>query len=99
VVATGESHSVRDFVELAFGHVGLEPDDYVTVDPRLLRPADVDHLVGDSTKAQLDLGWRREVSFPELVNMMVDADVERLRRAIERGDAVPSHPPRVRISR
>ena len=99
VIATGEAHSVRDFVELAFGHIDLDPDAFVTVDPRLLRPADVDHLVGDSTKAHLELGWRREVSFQELVTMMVDADIARLQRAVERGDVVPSRPPRIKISR
>jgi GDPmannose 4,6-dehydratase len=99
VIATGESHSVRELVDLAFSHVGLDPAGYVTVEPHLLRPADIDHLVGDSTKARLELGWRPEVSFEQLVKRMVDADVERLKQAIERGGAVPAYAPSVRISR
>jgi len=78
VVASGESHSGREFVDLAFGHVGLDPARYVRFDPALLRPADVDHLVGDASRARADLGWRPEVSFEELVRIMVDADIERL---------------------
>ena len=99
VIATGESHSVRELVDLAFSHVGLDPSGYVTVEPHLLRPADIDHLVGDSTKARLELGWRPEVSFEHLVQRMVDADVERLKQAIERGGTVPAYAPSVRISR
>ncbi|MBV9280830.1 MAG: GDP-mannose 4,6-dehydratase [Chloroflexi bacterium] len=98
VVATGESHSVRDLVDVAARHVGLDPDASITVDPRLLRPADVDHLVGDATRAKLELGWNRAVSFEQLVHMMVDADLARLSRAVERGDAVPAYPPRIHIS-
>jgi GDPmannose 4,6-dehydratase len=79
VVATGENHSVREFAEIAFAHVGLDWKRYVKVDPRLLRPAEVDTLVGDATKARSRLGWRPRVSFPELVRMMVEADLERLR--------------------
>jgi GDPmannose 4,6-dehydratase len=81
VIATGESHSVRELVELAFGHVGLDWQKYVKIDPKLLRPAEVDHLVGDSSKARKVLGWKPEVDFPGLVKMMVDADLERLSRA------------------
>jgi GDPmannose 4,6-dehydratase len=78
VIATGEEHSVRELVEVAFGHVGLDPEQYVVVDESLLRPAEVDHLVGDSTKARAELGWEPQVSFSELVQGMVDADLARL---------------------
>ena len=75
VIATGEKHSVREFVELAFAHVGLDWKKYVEVDSRFLRPADVTTLRGDSEKARRLLGWEPKVSFAELVTMMVDADV------------------------
>jgi GDPmannose 4,6-dehydratase len=81
VVATGVSHSVRELVETAFSHVGLDWQQYVKTDPAFLRPAEVDHLIGDSTKARTKLGWTPEVDFKELVTMMVDADLERLRTA------------------
>lgn len=75
VVATGEVHSVRDFLEEAFGYLGLDYHDYVVVDPQFIRPAEVDYLVGDATKAREVLGWEPTVSFPVLVRMMVDADL------------------------
>jgi GDPmannose 4,6-dehydratase len=78
VIATGKEHSVREFVEIAFEHAGLEWEQYVTTDPAFLRPAEVDHLVGDSTKARDRFGWEPRTSFRELATMMVDADVERL---------------------
>jgi GDPmannose 4,6-dehydratase len=78
VVATGENHSVREFVEIAFGHVGLDWQQYVKLDPRFLRPAEVDHLRGNAEKARRLLGWEPTVSFPELVKMMVDADLTAL---------------------
>jgi GDPmannose 4,6-dehydratase len=78
VIATGIEHSVRDCVELAFAHAGLDPDDYIRVDPRHLRPAEVDHLVGDASKAREKLGWEPRTPFRELIEMMVDADLERL---------------------
>jgi GDPmannose 4,6-dehydratase len=78
VIATGISHSVQRLVELAFGHAGLEWERYVRVDPAFLRPAEVDHLVGDSSKARKALGWKPEVTFEQLVAMMVDADLGRL---------------------
>ncbi len=81
VIATGESHSVQQLVELAFGHVGLEWQKYVRLDPKFLRPAEVDHLIGDPAKAKAALGWTPEVDFAGLVRMMVDADMERLSRA------------------
>jgi hypothetical protein len=72
VVSTGETHSVREFCELAFGHVGLDYEDHVVIDERFFRPAEVDLLVGDPAKAQEKLGWKPKTSFPELVAMMVD---------------------------
>ena len=78
VIATGEEHSVREFVEIAFEHAGVDMEKHVVVDPEFLRPAEVDHLVGDATKAREKLGWEPRVSFRELAEMMVDADVERL---------------------
>jgi GDPmannose 4,6-dehydratase len=78
VIATGVEHSVQDCVDVAFAHAGLDPDEYVRVDPRFLRPAEVDHLVGDASKAKEQLGWEPRTSFRELVEMMVDADLERL---------------------
>jgi GDPmannose 4,6-dehydratase len=81
VIATGVSHSVRELVEIAFAHAGLDWEKYVRVDPALLRPAEVDHLLGDSTKAREQLGWTPHVNFKQLVEMMVDADVHRLSTA------------------
>jgi GDPmannose 4,6-dehydratase len=78
VVATGESHSVRDLVEVAFSHAGLDWQAHVEVDPQFLRPAEVDHLVGDAAKARRNLGWAPSVDFAGLVAMMVDSDIERL---------------------
>jgi GDPmannose 4,6-dehydratase len=80
VVATGESYSVRDFLEAAFGHAGLNWESHVEFDPRYLRPAEVDHLEGDATKARELLGWEPKTSFKELVAMMVDHDRELARR-------------------
>jgi len=80
VVATGETHSVRELVELAFRRVDLDYKDFVVQDPRFMRPAEVDLLIGDPAKARRILGWEPRVSFTELVNMMVDADMERLER-------------------
>jgi GDPmannose 4,6-dehydratase len=79
VIATGEAHSVRDLVEIAFGHAGLEWDRYVRLDPALIRPAEVDHLIGNATKARTELGWTPSVTFDGLVRMMVDADLARLK--------------------
>jgi GDPmannose 4,6-dehydratase len=77
VIATGISHSVRDLVQAAFGHVGLDWQKHVELDPKLIRPAEVEHLIGDSAKAQAQLGWKPLVDFGSLVKMMVDADLER----------------------
>lgn len=80
VIATGESHSVREFLELAFTHVNLDWRDWVEQDPRYLRPTEVYHLCGDASKARAKLGWRPRVSFPELVRMMVEHDLELARQ-------------------
>ena len=80
VVATGETHPVREFCELAFGHVGLDYRDYVVIDERFMRPAEVDLLIGDPTKAKNRLGWSPRTSFPELVQMMVESDLQLLRQ-------------------
>ena len=77
VVATGETHTVERLVNLAFARVGLDPKDYVVTDPAFVRPAEVDLLIGDPTKAKEKLGWEPEVDFESLVNMMVDADLDR----------------------
>ena len=84
VIASGVSHSVRELVEIAFGHVGLDWEKYVRTDPALLRPAEVDHLVGDASKAQRVLGWTPTVSFAALVAMMVDADIAYLSGSLVR---------------
>ena len=78
VIATGISHSVKDLVEVAFGHAGLEWKKYVRTDPALLRPAEVDHLIGDASKAKRVLGWQPKVTFDGLIQMMVDEDLRRL---------------------
>ena len=78
VIATGVSHSVRDLVQAAFSHGGLRWQDHVQTDPALLRPAEVEHLIGDSSKARQELGWTPTVDFEGLIRMMVDADIERL---------------------
>ena len=80
VIATGIAHSVRDLVETAFGHAGLDWQRHVRLDPALLRPAEVEHLIGDATKARTKLGWVPEVDFTRLVKMMVDEDLARLSR-------------------
>ncbi|MFO0903433.1 MAG: GDP-mannose 4,6-dehydratase [Pirellulales bacterium] len=80
VVATGQRHSVRDFASLAFSHAGLDWRDFVETDSKLLRPAEVQHLCGDASKARRVLGWTPKVSLAELAAMMVDADLERVRR-------------------
>jgi GDPmannose 4,6-dehydratase len=81
VIATGVSHSVRQLVEIAFSRVGLDWQKYVRTDPKFLRPAEVDHLIGDPEKAKRVLGWEQKVNFNQLIEMMVDADLERLSKA------------------
>jgi len=83
VIATGEQHSVREFCELAFSHVGLDWRDYVEIDPRYFRPAEVDSLLGDASKARRELGWEPKVGFEELVRIMVDADVKMLQDQLD----------------
>ena len=78
VIATGESHTIREFVQRAFAHADLDPDEHVRVDPRYYRPAEVDDLCGDPAKARRVLGWEPKTTFPELVRIMVDADMQLL---------------------
>jgi GDPmannose 4,6-dehydratase len=82
VIGTGETHSVEEFVAIAFAHVGLDYRDYVHVDPKFYRPAEVDLLWADPSKAQQELGWTVEVGFRELVTMMVDSDLAALQRTV-----------------
>ena len=77
VIATGETHSVREFLQIAFGHVGLNFEDYVVIDPEFIRPAEVELLLGNPAKARDSLGWKPEVSFEQLVTRMVEADIDR----------------------
>ncbi len=80
VIATGQTHTVEEFVETAFGHAGLDWKKYVIIDPKFIRPAEVDLLLGDPSKAAEKLDWRPKVSFRELVKMMVDSDIKALKR-------------------
>ncbi len=88
VLATGQTHSIRELLEVAFGTVGLNWENYVEVDPKLIRPAEVDVLCGDGTKARQKLGWRPQVSFEELIRTMVEADLELLKRQMVERTAV-----------
>jgi GDPmannose 4,6-dehydratase len=90
VIATGISHSVRELVEVAFSHVGVDWRKHVTLDPKLLRPAEVDQLIGDSTKARTRLGWKPAVDFEGLIKMMVDADLQRVAAAPQLADRLSS---------
>ena len=76
MLATGETHTIREFCEEAFGQVGLDYGDYVVVDPRYFRPSEVDLLIGDPSKAKRVLNWEPKVKFKELVKIMMDADLE-----------------------
>ena len=76
VIATGISHSVQDLIQAAFDHLGLDWEEYVKIDPKLLRPAEVDYLVGDAKKAKAKLGWQPKVTFEELIKMMTDSDLQ-----------------------
>jgi GDPmannose 4,6-dehydratase len=91
VIATGEQHSVREFCELAFAHVGLDWQEYVEIDPRYFRPAEVDSLLGDASKARQELGWEPKVGFEELVRIMVDADVKMLQDQLDGKVTAYSH--------
>jgi GDPmannose 4,6-dehydratase len=90
VVATGIAHSVRELVEVAFARVGLEWQKHVRVDPALLRPAEVDHLIGDPTKARTVLGWHPSIDFKGLIEMMVDADMARLSSTVVARPSLPA---------
>jgi len=82
VISTGEMHTVTELLEVAFGHVGLDYRDYVVIDPEFVRPAEVDLLLGDCSKAKEKLGWKLEVSFKQLIEMMVDSDLEKARQQL-----------------
>jgi GDPmannose 4,6-dehydratase len=92
VIASGETHSCRELVEIAFRHVGLDPEEHVRIDPRLFRPAEVDLLVGNASKARRVLGWDLKVGFEALVTMMVDADIARLRETSRDTEIHPPYP-------
>jgi len=92
VIATGIAHSVRDLCRIAFARVGLDHERYVTFDPALSRPAEVDHLRGDATKARQAFGWEPTVGFSDLIEMMVDTDVARLEERLRSKDGVPDAP-------
>jgi GDPmannose 4,6-dehydratase len=82
VVATGETHSVKELVEVAFSRVGLDWNKYVVIDPKFIRPAEVDLLIGSPAKAEAKLGWKPKVSFKELIHMMVDSDLELVKSSL-----------------
>jgi GDPmannose 4,6-dehydratase len=90
VIATGISHTVQELVTVAFGHAGLDWKKYVRMDPSLLRPAEVDHLIGDASKARRVLGWTPLVNFEQLIAMMVDADLDRLAHGAGARPAIPT---------
>ena len=83
VISTGEQHSVREFCDIAFASVGLKTKDHVVTDPRFFRPAEVNTLLGDSSKAQSKLGWQRKIDFQQLITMMVEADLQRVAQEIQ----------------
>ncbi len=87
VIATGVSHSVRTLVDVAFNHVGLSPEPYVRKDPQFIRPAEVDHLIGDYSKAERQLDWRPRTTFEELIRLMVDADIALLSSGVPQKQA------------
>ena len=89
VVGSGETHSVREFCELVFGAAGLDWEKYVKIDPRFVRPAEVDLLLGDASKAKKVLGWKPKVTFPELVKMMVESDIELMAGEMKRKGKTP----------
>jgi GDPmannose 4,6-dehydratase len=84
VIATNQAHTVRELCDIAFSHVGLNWQDYVVIDPKFVRPAEVDHLIGNPAKARSKLAWTPKVSFRQLVEMMVDEDLKRVRDASPR---------------
>ena len=83
VIATGVPRSVRNLLEIAFGHLDMDYRDYVEIDPALFRPAEIHHLVDDSSKAERELGWTPTISFEQLICLMVDADMARLRNQLQ----------------
>jgi GDPmannose 4,6-dehydratase len=87
VIATGEAHSVRELVNVAFAHVGIDPEEHVRIDPRYMRPAEVEHLIGDASKARDKLGWQPRTSFEEMIHLMVDSDLELLRSGVPQKQA------------
>jgi len=87
VIATGETHSVRELVDVAFRRLDLDPEQFVRIDPKFLRPAEVEQLVGNPAKAREELGWEPRTSFHELVELMVDADVELLASGVPQKQA------------
>jgi len=87
VIATGKVHSVRRLVEVAFEQVGLDPDDHIKIDERYMRPAEVEHLIGDPSKAREELGWEPRTSFEDMIRRMVDADLELLGRGVAQQQA------------
>ena len=89
VIGTGEHHTPREFVELAFAHVRLDPADFVRTDRALLRPAEVETLLADPSKARRELGWKAETPFAELVRIMLEADLEAQERASGRRRGAP----------
>jgi GDPmannose 4,6-dehydratase len=96
VVATGETFTVRQFLEWAFGHVGLDYSDYVVIDPQFFRPTEVDLLLGDPAKAKTKLGWQPQVSTRQLAAMMVESDMQLAERELSHATAKTA--PRVRIA-
>ncbi|WP_199620950.1 GDP-mannose 4,6-dehydratase [Paenibacillus alkalitolerans] len=88
VISTGEMHTVRELLEIAFSYVGLNYEDYVVIDPKFFRPAEVDLLLGDCSKAKQKLGWEQDVSFVNLIHMMVDADMERNKGEMKYSESV-----------
>jgi GDPmannose 4,6-dehydratase len=87
VIATGEVNSVRRLVDVAFSHVGLNPDDHIRIDERFIRPAEVEHLVGDPSKAREKLGWAPRTSFDQMIERMVEADLDLLERGVPQKQA------------
>jgi GDPmannose 4,6-dehydratase len=87
VIATGEAHSVRELVRVAFEHAGVDPERHIRIDPRFLRPAEVEHLIGDASKAREMLGWAPRTTFDEMVRLMVDSDLELLGRGVPQKQA------------
>jgi GDPmannose 4,6-dehydratase len=96
VIATGETHSVRDFIEKAFGYLDLDWQKYVEIDPRYFRPAEVDRLLGDASKARRELGWEPKVNFDQLVRLMVDHDLVLAQQEAEAADMNQAETPKAR---